>query len=115
MRSRESTGSRMIGTAPFPELCMSSPRQGDLFGQDGADPSDEDFETPVYYPDPAQVRAELHRILAEARAAQTLPWDQRDLLLYRTIFPQMSNALPEQEAAQLRFEFMEELKRLKAA
>ena len=41
---------------------MSAPRQGDLFGHDGQDPSDEDFETPVYYPDPNKVREELHKI-----------------------------------------------------
>ncbi len=35
-------------------------RQGDLFGHEGPDPSDEDFETPVYYPDPAKVREELN-------------------------------------------------------
>ena len=32
------------------------------------------FETPVYYPDPDMMREELHRILAEARAAKTIPW-----------------------------------------
>lgn len=35
--------------------------------------------------------------------------------LYRTIFPQMTNWLPENEGAQLRFEFEAELERLKAA
>jgi hypothetical protein len=94
---------------------MTAPRQGDLFGQDGPDPSDEDFETPTYYPDPDEVRAELHRILAEARAAKSLPWDTQRTALYRTIFPQMTNCLPEDEGAQLRFEFMTELERLKAA
>jgi hypothetical protein len=94
---------------------MVSPRQGDLF--DSHDESDccDERPTPTYYPDPEVVRAELHKILAEARAAQTLPWDQRHLSLYRTIFPQMTNWLPEDEGAQLRFEFETELVRLKAA
>ena len=35
--------------------------------------------------------------------------------LYRTIFPQMTNWLPEDEGAHLRFEFEAELERLKAA
>jgi hypothetical protein len=35
--------------------------------------------------------------------------------LYRTIFPQMTNWLPEEEGAQLRFEFETELARLEAA
>ena len=46
---------------------MAAPRQGDLFGHEGADPSDDDFETPVYHADPEKVREELHKILAEAR------------------------------------------------
>jgi len=94
---------------------MTSAHQGDLFGHDGPDPSDEDFETPVYYPDPDKVREELHRILAEAKAAQSMPWDARRTALYRTIFPQMTNCLPEEEGAQLRFDFEAELARLKAA
>jgi hypothetical protein len=94
---------------------MSSPRQGDLFAKDQPDPSDEDFETPVYGADPEEVRAELHQILAEARAAQSMPWDASKAALYRTIFPQMTNWLPEEEGAQLRFEFETEMERLKAA
>ncbi len=35
--------------------------------------------------------------------------------LYRTIFPQMTLWLPEEEAAQLRFEFAAEMTRLEAA
>lgn len=94
---------------------MSSPRQGDLFGHQGPDRSDENFETPTYRADPDKVREELHRILAEARAAKVLPWDSKRVALYRTIFPQMTNWLPADEAAQLRLEFEQQLKRLKAA
>jgi hypothetical protein len=98
-----------------PVWTKASPRQGDLFGHEGPDPSDEEFETPVYHADPDKVREELHRILAEARAAQTLPWEPGRLSLYRTIFPQMTNWLPADEGAQLRFEFEAEMTRLKAA
>jgi hypothetical protein len=94
---------------------MSSPRQGDLFGNNRPDSSDEDFETPTYYPDPDEVRAELHKILAEVRAAKSMPWDANRAALYRTIFPQMTGCLPEEEGAQLRFQFEVELQRLKAA
>ena len=94
---------------------MSSPRQGDLFAKDQPDPSDEDFETPTWYPDPDEIRAELHKILAEARAATSIPWDDDRASLYRVIFPQMTNALPEDEGAQLRFDFMTEMARLEAA
>ena len=80
--------------------------QPDLFGDEPA---------PAYRPDPDKVRARLHKILAEARAAQTLPWGPGRVSLYRTIFPQMTNWLPEEEGAQLRFQFEEELARLEAA
>jgi hypothetical protein len=81
-------------------------RQPDLFG---------DEPPRVYRADPDRVRARLSKILAEARAAQKLPWEPSTVSLYRTIFPQMTNWLPEEEAAQLRFEFEAELKRLDAA
>ena len=80
--------------------------QGDLFG---ADP------IPAYRPDPDKVRARLHKILAEARAADAAPWGPARLSLYRTIVPQMTSFLPDEEGAPLRFEFEQELARLKAA
>jgi hypothetical protein len=93
-----------------------SSRQRDLFLDDEqADLFGEDSPTPVYRADPDKVRQELHKILAEARAAQTMPWDAKRALLYRTIFPQMTNWLPEEEGTQLRFEFEAELLRLEAA
>jgi hypothetical protein len=91
-------------------------RQRDLFQDDEqTDLFGEDAPTPVYRADPDTVRQELYKILAEARSAQTIPWDARRVTLYRTIFPQMTNWLPEEEAAQLRFEFEMELARLEAA
>ncbi len=80
--------------------------QPDLFGAEAA---------PTYRPDPEKVRSRLHRILAEARAARTLPWGPTRVSLYRTIFPQMTLWLPEEEAAQLRLEFEAELTRLQTA
>ena len=44
-----------------------------------------------------------------------MPWDDDRTALYRTIFPQMTNCLPDEEGAQLRFDFETELARLKAA
>ena len=44
-----------------------------------------------------------------------MPWEPARVSLYRTIFPQMTNWLPEDEGAQLRFAFESELARLKAA
>ena len=94
---------------------MASPQQGDLFGHGEQDDLFGDAPTPVFRADPDQVRADLHRILLEARAAQKMPWEPKRLWLYRTIFPQMTNWLPDDEGAQLRFEFETELARLEAA
>ena len=55
--------------------------QSDLFGADAI---------PAYRPDAGKVRARLHKILAEARAAQTSPLEPARVSLYRTIFPQMT-------------------------
>ena len=88
-----------------PDLFQDA-EQPDLFG---------DRPAPEYRPDPDKVRSRLHKILAEARAAQTLPWEPTTVSLYRTIFPQMTNCLPEDEAAQLRFAFDSEMARLEAA
>jgi hypothetical protein len=95
---------------------MARVDQPDLFGADEqSDLFGEDSPTPEYRPDPDSVRAELLKILTEARAAQKLPWEPRTVLLYRTIFPQMTNWLPDEEGAQLRFAFETEIKRLEAA
>lgn len=94
---------------------MTAPRQGDLFRNDD---DSEERETPTWYPDPDEVRAELHAILAQMRAAKSMasiPWDAERTALYRTIFPQMTGCLPEEEGAQLRFDFATELARLEAA
>ena len=47
--------------------------------------------------------ARLHKILAEARAADKFPWGPGRVSLYRTIFPQMTNWLPEEESASCAF------------
>lgn len=95
---------------------MASSRQSDLFQTDEqSELFGEDTPTPEYRADPDSVRTELYKILAEARAAQKLPWEPKKVVLYRTIFPQMTNWLPDEEGAQLRFEFEAEIKRLQAA
>ncbi|CAN7153001.1 hypothetical protein LJR220_000083 [Bradyrhizobium sp. LjRoot220] len=53
---------------------MASSRQSDLFQQDEQSGLfGENAPTPEYRADPDSVRAELYKILAEARAAQKLP------------------------------------------
>jgi len=96
---------------------MSRNDQLDLFGEAprAAGRSDEGVAPVQYRADPAKVRARLQGLLAEARSAQTLPWKPAHVALYRTIFPQMTNWLPEEEAARLRAEFEAELTRLSAS
>jgi hypothetical protein len=53
---------------------MARDDQSDLFASN-SDLFDDDAPTPVYRADPDEVRAELYKILAEARAAKTLPWE----------------------------------------
>jgi hypothetical protein len=93
---------------------MASSLQGDAFG---ADEQDEQFgeQPPIYHADPDNVRAELHRILLEARAAQKMPWGPNRVSVYRFLFPQMTSWLPEEEGAQLCLELETELVRLEAA
>ena len=91
---------------------MARTAQSDFFEDD---PQFGVEAAPVYRPDPDKVRSRLHRILGEAKASGKLPWDPARLSLYRTIFPQLTLWLPEEEGAQLRFEFKTELSRLEAA
>jgi hypothetical protein len=57
----------------------------------------------------------MERILAEARAAETMPWERSQQNLYKKIFPDMANLLPADEAAQYCVQFEQEWQRLKAA
>jgi hypothetical protein len=94
---------------------MDRAGQPDFFGAEEQPDLFGDSRPPPYRPDPDKVRSRLHKILGEARAAQRLPWEPTRASLYRTIFPQMTLWLPEDEAAQLRFDFETELERLEAA
>lgn len=67
---------------------------------------------PAWRPDPEKVRNRLRRILSEARASETLPWDAARLSLYRTIFPDLTRWLPTDEAEALQSAFNAELDRL---
>jgi hypothetical protein len=91
----------MDGTGQQDPFSVES--QPDLFSAEAA---------PAYRPHAGKVRARLNKILAEARAAEALPWEPSRLSLYRTIFPQMTLFLPEQEGAQFRLAFETEMARL---
>jgi hypothetical protein len=94
---------------------MAINRQPDLFLSDPQPELLEDRLEHVYQADPDEVRRDLMRLLAQVRTAQVMPWEPRKVRLYRTIFPQMSQWLPDDEAKQLCFEFEAELVRLEAA
>ena len=94
---------------------MSRHDQLDLFGENQPEPPGVESTAAAYRADPDEVRAELLRVLAQARAARSFPWDARRTLYWRTVFPQMTNWLPDAEAEQLRFEFATEIQRLEAA
>ena len=80
--------------------------QSDLFG---APPPQS------YTPTLETVRAEVHKVLDQARSATVMPWNPKDVSYWRLVFPQMTNWLPADEAKKLRFEFEAELERLLAA
>lgn len=65
-----------------------------------------------FTPEPASIRSRLERILAEARAADSMPWEPCREKMYRNIVPQMTNWLPSEEAERWRAEFFSEMDRL---
>ncbi len=93
---------------------MSRHDQLDLFGENQPELPDLGTPAAVYRAGPDEVRAELLRELARVKAARTFPWDARRTLYWRTVFPQMTNWLPDEEAARLRLEFATEIQRLDA-
>jgi hypothetical protein len=86
--------------------------RGSLFG-----PGDSQLQAPPQrlVPDPEAVRLRLRGLIEKARSAEKMPWSERDARMWQTVFPNMAKCLPEEEAAQLRFEFEAEMERLKAA
>ena len=91
-----------------PDPYVHAPAQGDMFANHRP--------AQVALPDPENVRRKLLKMLAEARAAKMMsPWDERKTRLYATIFPQMANWLPAEEAGRLRLEFAAEIDRFKPA
>jgi hypothetical protein len=94
---------------------MPRHNQPDLFGDSQPELLADDAAPVAYHPDPDRVRRRLRPILAEARAAATVPWEPRRAGLYRTIVPQMTLSLPDEEAAQWRLDFEAEMARLDEA
>jgi|SRR5476649_626996 hypothetical protein len=96
--------------------------QTDLFGQDPAQGSlfgsrEDRLQAPRQrtVPDPETVRVRLRSLLGIARSAEKMPWSERDARMWQTVFPNMAKWLPKDEADQLRFEFAQEMERLRRA
>jgi hypothetical protein len=102
----------MSTSDPFDFPFSGEPDQPSLFGDD-----EEGMQPPVrgFVADTELIRRRLHALLATARGATAMPWPERDARMWQTVFPQMADWLPDDEANQLRFEFMQEIERLKAA
>ncbi|MFC7499629.1 hypothetical protein ACFQRC_10400 [Enterovirga sp. GCM10030262] len=89
------------------------PDKSDHFGPSQLGLGLEDTRPDPTHVDPQSVREELNGILAMARAARDeAPWDLRTHKYHKVVFPQMANWLPEDEAAQLCFEFSAEIERI---
>lgn len=67
-----------------------------------------------FAPDPEVIRLRLTALLDRMRGAPSLPFSERDGRMWRTVFPNMSRWLPQDEAEQLCFAFEQEMRRLAA-
>jgi hypothetical protein len=89
--------------------------QPDLFGARQLGLGLEDTRPDPTKIDPEEVRQELIAILEIARSAHgAAPWDRRTQRYHQVVFPQMARWLPDDEAAQLCFQFAQELERIEA-
>lgn len=92
------------------DLFGHGPAQGSLFG-DGEDR----LKTPRQRttPDPEDIRRRLNALIEKARSSEKMPWSERDARMWQTVFPNMAKWLPNDEANQLRFDFAQEMERLR--
>ncbi|HWH23122.1 MAG TPA: hypothetical protein VNT25_07545 [Allosphingosinicella sp.] len=93
---------------------MTNLPTGDDEGQFGFDLGEKSLPR-TYEPDPDEIREDLSAILDAARGvtAEAL-WDERTFRYNKVVFLQMARWLPDEEAAQLCFEFTRELGRIEA-
>lgn len=95
--------------ADEPDLFGHSPVQGSLFG-----PGENRMQPPrrQTVPDPEDIRRQLRLLIETARAADAMPWPDRDVRMWQTVFPNMAKWLPNDEAEQLNLAFGREMERL---
>lgn len=91
------------------DLFGHEPSQGELFGSTCA------IKPQAVPVTPDSVRSKMLTMLAQLRSANQMPWPDRKVKINEVLFPQMANWLPEDEAAQLCFEFTQQIERLKLA
>ena len=89
--------------------------QSDLFGE--APSQGFMFDEPVAEPPkpkhtPETIRALLTSLIAELRAAETMPWDARTLRGHKAMAPYMAEWLKDGEGEQLLLEFRDQVTRL---
>ena len=109
---------------------MDDPRQPDMFGHTAT--QSEMFDGPaaverkaihsakygIIEPPPPRghtpetIRAQMHKIIGQARAATSTPWPLRQTRTHMVMFPYMAEWLPKEEGDQLLMEFMSEMQRL---
>jgi len=94
---------------------MDDHRQPDMFGHSPAQAGL--FEEPVAVAKvephtPDSIRALMHQLIAQARAASDTPWTLRKTRSHMVMFPYMAEWLPDEEGEQLLLQFRAEMKRL---
>lgn len=80
-------------------------RQGDLFESYRRETSNRSGITPEY------CRGRVREVLDIMRAAETCPWDEKDLQIWRRILANTSCLLPDDERDEARRAFLAELER----
>ena len=87
---------------------MTFDAQGSLFG-DGlmAAPAR------VSAPDPQVIRGRLGKLLETLRESESMPLSDKDLRMWRTVVPNMTRWLPDNEAEAIRSEFAHQMQRLR--
>ena len=94
----------------FREPIARADDQGSLFGEGRMDGPQQRLT-----PTPDEVRLRVVSVLDKARAADAMPWNEREARMWQRVFPNMVRWLPEAEARQLTLDFEREIARLMAA
>lgn len=88
---------------------MTPDDQGSLFGEGRMTP-----QARVPTADVDAIRGRLDRLIGTLREATVMPLSDRDARMWRTVVPNMTKWLPEDEAEAVRAAFAREMERLGA-